>query len=334
MPSRRGLSLIELLVAVAVLVLVSGLALRGLAGVTASDPRHVANQLQSRLQGLRERARQSGRPAAVRLVRDAQSPHLVVAIAGLTPGQRLSYGGSPAPVQFERDPAQGTTTVAVPVTRVRGLTPACDWLGLHERGHLRLPARMRIPAGTGEWYSVTRLISVPGQPGETVAELATPLDPGLVLQPPPAVVAIPAGSPLATCELETAAAWSAGSEPITLPANIVIDLRSSRLPEGWLAGATDLDLTWQPRGEVVEVGQHPLVLVLRPRHDAQRGLDPASADCAGVAEGLVLWPGSGRVGVYPLDTTDTKNNETGAEGPDGLADDLFRFALAAPGGES
>ncbi|MFM8224167.1 MAG: prepilin-type N-terminal cleavage/methylation domain-containing protein, partial [Planctomycetaceae bacterium] len=56
MPARRGLSLLELLVVVAVLVLISGLTLRSLANVVASDPHSVAIQLQSRLQGLRERA--------------------------------------------------------------------------------------------------------------------------------------------------------------------------------------------------------------------------------------------------------------------------------------
>lgn len=328
MPARRGLSLLELLVVVAVLVLISGLTLRSLANVVASDPHSVAIQLQSRLQGLRERARQGARPVSVRLVRDPSRPDLAIALVALQPGDRLVFGTGAATVQFERDPVTGE------VTRVRGLTADCDWVGLRDRGHLRLPARIRIPAGQGEWYSISDLTGVPGRPGESIATLASPLDPGLVLQAAPAVVATPAGSPLATCELETVATWSATTEPFSFPASLVIDLRRSQLPSDWETTDGDLDLTCASRGDLPEAGQRPIVLVLRPRQDAERGLDLASGACTGGAEGLVLWPGSGRVGVYPLDTTDAKNNETGAAGADGLADDPFRLVLAGPGGES
>lgn len=322
---RRGFSLLELLIVMGLLVLVGGLALRVGAAVSTRDAGIVAQRLQSRLQGLRERAGQCGRPVGLRLVRDPHQPGLVVGLVGLQSGTRLAYGSSGTPVQFERGtPGTGE------VTRVRGLTSDCDWQNLVDRGHLGLPFRLRIPAGQGEWYSVVSLSAESGRPGEIVADLATPLAEGLVIQPSPATVATPAGSPWATCEVETRPTCSAAAENWEFPAGWVIDLAHSRLPGDW-QDATELDVVCDPQGELVGLGRSPLIWLIRPREDAERRLDVAHPECRGGAVAVVLRPGSGRVEVSMIDPTDEKNNQTGAAGADGLADDPLRMALATGG---
>jgi len=340
MSSRRGFSLVELLVVISILLVLASAVAWGIAGTRGLDrPAAGARLIQAQLLGARDRASQARAPRGVRFVRDSQAPQQLTGLAFLQPAPLLRYGGSSSPFQLEREdlaPADGQADRSE-VRQLRGLTAAFDWLALQQAGQLEVPFRIRQPAQTGRWHTVISLDAVPGHPEQTVARVFADLGAGDSGTSPLAVVAVPADSVRATCELDLGSAAATEQPAEALPAGLVIDLLHSLVPESWRIPTARLDLWAQPTGGLT-AGQGvapPLIaLVLRDRRDADLSRNPADPTCVGPALGLLIAPQTGRVQTFSLDLTDVIQNDTQAPGPDGRADDLFRHARLSAGGAS
>ena len=338
MASRRGFSLIELLVVISILLVLATAAAWGLSGTRGADRSAAgARVLQAQLLGARDRASQAREPRGMRLLRDSQNISQLVGVARLQPAPRLLYGGVGSPFQLERDdvaPAEGRADRRE-IHLLRGLGSGFDWRELQQAGQLTVPFRIRYPAQVGSWHTVTALEEVPGQPGQTLARVFSDLGAGDSSRDPLAVVAVPADSPRATCELDLGSA-AALVEPVeALPAGLVIDLNYSQVPAEWRQPGTLPDLWAQPGGALsAGPGGAPawLALVLRDRRDADLGRDPADPACVGPSLGLFIAPQTGSVRTFSLDLTDVIENDTQTPGPDGRADDLFHLARSSAGG--
>ncbi len=337
MKSRNGFTLIELLVVIGIITLLASIVVWSVAGTRGVDRASAASRnVQAQILGGRDRAVHARAPRGVRLARDPGNPQLVTAISPIQPLPPLRYGGPAAPIQLERldlSPADGHAD-RPEVLIVRGLDANSDWLSLRQRGHLSVPFRMRIPADVGTWFTVEQL-SVDGvHPNETIARLAADFgdsDPGCEFDN---VVAVPASSTRANCELELGFGEAPHSTSESLPSGVVIDLAYSRIPDAWRNPAVALDVIYTPSGALSGVlkGTGPVYLVLRDVRDADLGLDPANSACVGPAVGIAISPQTGLVESFPIDPTDLVDNTTQAVGPDGRADDLFHFAHARTGG--
>jgi prepilin-type N-terminal cleavage/methylation domain-containing protein len=338
MASRRGFSLVELLVVISIVLVLATAAAWGLSGTRGADRAAAgARVLQSQLLGARDRASQAREPRGIRLLRDPTNARQLVGVALLQPAPLLRYGGAGAPFQLERDDTSPTDGRAdhPEVLRVRGLATGFDWLELRRAGQLGVPFRIRYPAQTGRWHTVISLDEVPGHPEQTLARVFADLGAGDGLRDPLAVVAVPADSPRATCELDLGSAAALVQPGESLPAGLVIDLNHSRVPAEWLDGQTSPDLWAQPAGGLTAGSGGAAIwiaLVLRDRRDADLGRDPADPTCVGPSVGLLIAPQTGRVQTFSLDLSDVLDNDTQTPGPDGRADDLFHLARAGAGG--
>jgi len=338
MTSRRGFSLVELVVVISILLVLATAAAWGVSTTRGADrPAAGARVLQAQLLGARDRASQAREPRGVRLLRDSQNPGQLVGVARLQPAPRLRYGGIGSPFQLERDdvlPADGRAD-RPEIHLVRGLSSGFDWRELQQAGHLSVPFRIRFPAQVGSWHTVTALEDVPGQPGQTLARVFSDLGAGDGSRDPWAVVAVPADSPRATCELDLGSAAALVDPAEALPAGLVIDLTYSHVPPEWRQPETRVDVWAQPGGALsAGPGATPswLALVLRDRRDADLGRDPADPACVGPSLGLFIAPQTGSVRTFSLDLTDVIQNDSQTPGPDGRADDLFHLARSSAGG--
>lgn len=250
-------------------------------------------------------------------------------------------------------------------TILAGLSNSIDWWNLDSNGFFDpLTTRVRIPAGAnGQWY---RLIPINNSApyfvlkngGAQFLKLATafsnPESPGNF------VIAVDWNSPQATLDLQLGNELIPLTEPISMSSGMVIDLEWSSTTAKVLAIpkiATDpipaIDIMFSPRGGVtgpIAVGG-PIHFLLTDLQDAsalddadaydnstgrripdgsadnpRRPLSPIDRRNRGEKLVLTIFPQTGNVQTFPIDPTDVVDNVTGASGPDGLADDLFRFA--------
>jgi type II secretory pathway pseudopilin PulG len=329
---------VELLVVISILVVLATAAAWGFTGTRGADRAAAgARVLQAQLLGTRDRASQAREPRGIRLLRDPANARQLVGVALLQPAPLLRYGGTGAPFQLERDdisPADDRADRAE-VVLVRGLATGFDWLELQRAGQLSVPFRIRYPAQVGRWHTVISLAEVSGRPEQTLARVFGDLGAGDGFRDPLSVVAVPADSSRATCELDLGSAAALVQPGEALPAGLVIDLNHSRVPPEWMDGQTAPDVWAQPAGGLtLGLGgtNSWLALVLRDRRDADLGRDPADPACVGPSLGLFIAPQTGRVQTFSLDLTDVIQNDTQTPGPDGRADDLFHLARLGAGG--
>lgn len=277
--TRRGFTLVELLVVVFILVILTALAVTAVNFTLGHERiRSAARQIQSYLEGARDRAIYANQPRGVRFLPDQINPNTVSSLVFIgaplmhTDGQiqlerfdneedalgnnngildGSEDGSVPGPNATPDGILNGNGIADGPDIRVvRGFNTG--WFNLKQRGLLVDGARMRIPGDkNGAWYTVltTRLTAT-----DEALVLTTPLrDPGTSLTTQE-VMAFPNGGPT-TYELELPPTPLPGEDPVLLPRGIVIDLDRSKLPPGWRLAmgkySARMDLMFSPRGFVI-----------------------------------------------------------------------------------
>jgi type II secretory pathway pseudopilin PulG len=335
--ARAAFTIVELLIVVAILMALSTLALAVFHAGTGSDrTRSAARFAQSALLGAKDRANHAREIRGVRFIRDLADPSLVTGFAYLAPIAPLKYGsqvaGGSGTIQILRPDAnndgQGTDATSPDSLLVAGT--GVDWLKLDTNGFLSTPTtRIRIPAGTGAWYTLRPIAGQTAPPwfaqvrGSTVLlTLATSFaGPDTSF---PNVVAVDSTSAKASCEIELANSLLPFHQPIPLPSAVVIDLdnSSSSVQAFWPVSAipANIDIMFSPRGMLTGpiAAQGALHFLLNDISDASANLNPIDPRNTGEKLVLTVFPQTGLVATFPIDPTDANN--------DGIADDLFHFA--------
>jgi len=334
--ARRAFTLIELLVVIGILLTLATLALAVYnAGAASERTRSAARIVQSAFLGARDRASHARDLCGVRFVRDLTDSSLVTAFAYVAPLENRKYGGSAgsgSTIQILRPDAnsdgQGTDATGPDAIYIAG--SGVDWLRLDSEGFFALPTtRVRIPAGTGTWYSLQPLAGQTASPWFAQTRGSTVL---LTLAGPfaspesasPNVVAVDTTSPQASCEIELAHDLVPFHQPIGLPSGVVIDLdwSSSNVQALWPANSslTAIEIMFSPRGNVAGpvAAMGPLHFLLNDLGDAAANLNPIDPKNRGDKLVLSVFPQTGLVATFPIDPTDADS--------DGIADDLFHFA--------
>ncbi|MFN6103993.1 MAG: hypothetical protein ACK5EA_06035 [Planctomycetaceae bacterium] len=140
------------------------------------------------------------------------------------------------------------------------------------------------------------------------------------------------------------------TEPMAMPTGMVIDLKWSSPSAQALATSLEatgalgkIDLMFTPRGNITGPASvmGPIHFLIHDLQDAVTRvpgpnnttvplspIDPKNRSDKII---LTIFPATGNVQSFPIDSTDLLNNSDGSTGPDGLADDLFRFARNGSG---
>lgn len=332
--NRRAFTLIEILVVITIIIVLTVLVVSVYNMNAGGDKiRSAARTAQSAFLGARDRALHAKAARGIRLIRDPSDLTLVTGFAYIQPMDVLQYG--PQSIELLRrdeSPADNVPDPPGDVVIVHGFVdpggsppknpapPYVDWYSLTD--FFSNPARIRIPAGTGQWYTFTwtstgkyALTS-----NQAYLQLTSPFtDPGA-----PGVVAHDRSSGNSSCEIELSPELLPNHAPISLPSGVVIDLDFSSLNvnTNWPAGppSTNINLMFSPRGMVTGPlsALGPIHFLLNDVQDATQGLNPIDSKNKGQKLILTIFPQTGNVATYPIDPTDLDGN--------GTADDLFRFA--------
>jgi prepilin-type N-terminal cleavage/methylation domain-containing protein len=330
---RRGFTLVEILIVIGVLLVLTYLTVAIFRGTSGDRIRTAGRLGQSAILGARDRALHAKEKRGFRIIRDPQDSGAGIGFAYLQPIETLTYG--PQSIQLERPDwnANGVVdTDEQDVVIVRGFDlpdaiPHTDWHTLTD--FFASPARIRIPAGTGQWYVFFWANSGPYalNASNQYLQLTTPyIDPGT-----PGFVAHDRFSTFSSCDIEMASELLPNHAPISLPSGVLIDLNySPDIAARWPAPA-NIDIMFTPRGTVSGylAALGPIHFLLRDVRDMTEGNNPHWVGVDNPADPLqqaqkhetmilTIFPQTGHVATYPIDPTDADAN--------GQADDLFRFA--------
>lgn len=269
---HRGFTLIELLVVIGILLLLSTMTLLAVDFTFNTERvRSGARQLQSMLEGARDRAIHAGAPRGVRIIveddRDnGRKSASMIYIASTDPWSRgtitLKRSDFAAPYGTLDTPAQGNDrdgniVADTDIYMVEG-SPETLWFNLLQRGYLpvyEIDSNTNGVADPGEDLNgngvldqKTARIKIPGDRNGTWYTVSThhlgrnPLNPNVLefLRPyrdpgttPPTEVVGFEGTGINSYILELPPRVLADAEPILLPAGVVIDLDASDVPDSW-----------------------------------------------------------------------------------------------------
>lgn len=283
---RRGFTLVELLIVVAILLLLTTFTIVSVDFAFESERvRAGSRQVQSMLEGARDRAIRARQARGVRFLLDTDQDSGRMVSSMIYVGEAEPWNeGQITLKRPDFSPKDGTAD-SDSVTIVEG-TPDALWSNLKQRGFLgvyefdsnnsggppepsedlngngvwdRETPRIRIPGDkNGTWYRVrTDLLGADPQNPNVLVLLREYRDPGTT--PAEEVIAFEGTGP-STYVLELPPRILPDADPVLLPANVVIDLDASQLPDYWRppsgAGYTvpylsRMDLMFSPRGTVV-----------------------------------------------------------------------------------
>jgi prepilin-type N-terminal cleavage/methylation domain-containing protein len=244
---RRGFTLIELLVVISILVtllVITATMVR--LSLDGDKVRAGARQIQSFLNGARDRAIYAKAPVGVRFIKSPNNDRTITSMVYIQPGELWSDGTielqrrdvqdpvpflppPPTPAQLDGLPANPLETEVWTVAEKAGT----NWANLIARNRFPTDVRIRIPKGSqGTWYRATLERSATSQ---VKLRLATPFR----LPAETTVATLPSGEELrafaagrdgvTTYDLQLDPVPFVGQKPVFLPAGVVVHLdRSSR----------------------------------------------------------------------------------------------------------
>lgn len=327
MRNRRAFTLIEILVVITILIVLTVIVVSVYnINANADKVRSAARTAQSAFLGARDRALHAKAQRGIRLIRDPNDPTLVTGFAYIQPMDKLEYPVKSIQLERPDDSPNDNIPDSPDVVIVHGFVspqtaPYVDWYTFTD--FFANPPRIRIPAGTGQWYtfSWTTTGFYALNSNQAYLRLTAPfIDPGS-----PGTVAHDRNLLTnSSCEIELAPELLPNHAPISLPSGVVIDLdySSPNVNSNWPAGppSTNINLMFSPRGmisgPISALG--PIHFLLNDVQDATQGLSPIDPNNKGEKLVLTIFPQTGNVATFPIDPTDADNNN--------VADDLFRFA--------
>ena len=245
--TRRGFTLVELLIVIFILAILALLAIPVLNAVNKDDKiTGGSRSIRSFLAGARDRALHSKLPRGVRFLRDNNDPNVITGMVYIGPAGKLS---------------QGTITIAAADKRTLAPVPPV-WGRLQQRGLIEDGALLKIG---DNFYTIVRV----GANWRLTKNFIGPTGVGVQY------------------ELELGADVLPNQEPRRLLGNVVIDLRESLrlggVPRSWARRNTNMDVLFSPRGTIVgptaSFGHIHLVVTSLVDFDAgKRAGDPSKED--------------------------------------------------------
>jgi prepilin-type N-terminal cleavage/methylation domain-containing protein len=266
--TRRGFTLVELLISISIFVILATISLSAFRGSDKDKITAASRQVQAVFNGARSRAAKSGEPRGVRLLLDPADPRCVNALQYI--GASTYHTGT-CQVQIAPSDRDGSNNPR-PLCRIVS-NQLDDWRILRDDGLLGVTARIRIPADqTGRWYTLTSInvndTAVPGvssglrygfgtinsipSAASWVTAIGTyqfpPAGPQVVnttdatseQNAAPGYSNTPGGTAVITYLLRLEPQPLPNTTPISLAPGVVIDLDASRVPAGWRQ-SEDLD---------------------------------------------------------------------------------------------
>lgn len=258
---RSGFTLVELMVAMAIFLILSALAVSAFRGNDADRITAGAATIRNALEGARSRAIKSQRPTALRLITDPLDGRLVTSVVYVQAPELFS-----GTCRVEYNPSLSAWTI---------IDQNGAWSTLISRGLMASTNRVEIPENSGNWFHLGAAVSTntwtfTGQYQPCLWFTRSPTD-------PPAMVStwMPAnydatdkstGSTLGVSSaiasqpmsyrMELSPTVLAGAEPIAMPRNVVVDLDGSNVPSAWRPSttgltdqyATNMDILFDPNG--------------------------------------------------------------------------------------
>lgn len=222
---RFGFTMVELLIAVAILVILTTLTV---SAFNVNDADRVSNSIgtfKNALEGARSRAISSGEFRGLRLITDPNDGRIV---------KSMIYLGSAGAIEGELTiGGYNSNTNRFVVTET-----ASDWanLGTGERELIQQGSRIEIPANSGRWYTVFHPPNVSSQTNDDEMILSGIFTPGEWVSG--SYREVPSGANF-TYRLELEPTILDGAEPILLDPQTCIDMDGSFVPTTWRPGKVD-----------------------------------------------------------------------------------------------
>ena len=281
---RPAFTLIEMMVVISIMLILTAITFTVI-NVSMNQDRisDSGRTIQAFLEGARDRAIHAGQPRGVRFILDPTST------TARPIASSMVYIGAPGLYGEGLVYLTGTGSQTVNGIPVPGASSGTGWRGLIDRGRLVTGARIQIPKGTGNWYT----ISLPSNP-LTLERFNLTRD---------FIGTLPTLSSPETYRLELTPAVLPGQQPRPLARGIMIDLLQSQLPGTWAAGT--MDILFSPRGTVTGPlsGFGMIHLVLADVVDVENGLIVGNPNKEGGELIVTVTTQTGNISTHHVDTT-------------------------------
>jgi prepilin-type N-terminal cleavage/methylation domain-containing protein len=322
MPRRAGFTLIEMLVVITIVVVLASISAGLYTGMANADRiRSSSRQIQSYLEGARDRAILSQKPRGVRFLTDSANPGLV---------RTMIFIGQTEPIMglLRVDPADANNYKLVEIYSLNSSDPDYappnrQWSNLYLRGLLKPGARIYIydtdtldRNGQPDTVQPPQQIRIDSSSFPTLVAsnqltLADDVDTAVLrgstgTPPPPG----PHGPYI--FKLELAPAVLPNQEPVELGPGIAIDLANSKLPPSWATPGASMDVMFSPRGTVTgpEAAAGLIHFMLRDVVDVENTLPVSSPAREGDELIVTVFTRTGHISSHPVYNEDANGNGT------------------------